>query len=180
MNGAVMLNCYWVLPGRFLAGEYPGGSDRREARRRLGWLLSQGVTWFLDLTQPGEYGLPAYDDILQNEAGNQGRQTVYLHLSIPDYGTPSREEMQRIQETLQEALDAGHTVYVHCYGGVGRTGTVVGCYLRRQGFDGLAALGEIARLRQGLSKGMQPSPETETQRQMIVTWEVEPDERTNR
>jgi len=180
MKGAVTLSCYWVLPGRFLAGEYPGDADGREARRRLGWLLSQGVTWFLDLTQAGEYGLPVYYDLLLQQADTLGRQTAYLRLSIPDYGTPSRGEMQRIQEALQAALAAGHTIYVHCYGGVGRTGTVVGCYLRRQGFDGLAALAEIARLRQGLSNGTQPSPETETQRQMIVTWEVEPDERTNR
>ena len=27
----------------------------------------------------------------------------------------------------------GRKVYVHCWGGVGRTGTVVGCYLVRQG-----------------------------------------------
>ena len=169
--GAALLNCYWVLPGRFLAGEYPGAADGREARHRLAWLLSQGVTWFLDLTQTGEYGLPSYDDLLQNEADALGRQTAYLRLSIPDYGTPSRGEMQRILEALQAALAAGHTIYVHCYGGVGRTGTVVGCYLRQQGFDGPAALAEIARLRQDLPNGSQRSPETEAQRRMIENWE---------
>ena len=171
MKGAIMFNCYWVLPGRFLAGEYPGAADGHEARRRLAWLLSRGVTWFLDLTQAGEYGLPAYDCLLQTEADALGRQIAYLRLSIPDYGTPSRDEMQRIQEELQAALAAGHTIYVHCYGGVGRTGTVVGCYLRRQGFDGPAAHAEIARLRQDLPNGSQPSPETEAQRKMIENWE---------
>jgi len=171
MKGAIMFNCYWVLPGRFLAGEYPGAADGHEARRRLAWLLSRGVTWFLDLTQAGEYGLPAYDGLLQTEADALGRQIAYLRLSIPDYGTPSRDEMQRIQEELQAALAAGHTIYVHCYGGVGRTGTVVGCYLRQQGFDSPAALAEIARLRRDLPNGSQRSPETEAQRRMIENWE---------
>lgn len=171
MQDDVPLNCYWVLPGRFLAGEYPGAADEREARRRLDWLLSQGVSWILDLTQPGEYGLPPYTSLLQADAGPWTRETAYLRLSIPDYGTPSRQEMQRLQESLQDALEAGHTVYVHCYGGVGRTGTVVGCYLRQQGFDGPSALAEIGRLRQDLPNGSLSSPETEAQRRMIENWE---------
>ena len=42
-------------------------------------------------------------------------------------------------------LLAGETPYVHCWGGAGRTGTVVGCLLRAQGFDAAAALAVIER-----------------------------------
>lgn len=31
-------------------------------------------------------------------------------------------------------------VYLHCWGGIGRTGTIVGCWLARNGFPGKAAL----------------------------------------
>jgi len=169
----MLLSCYWVLPGRFLAGEYPGAGEQREAQARLRWLLSQGVSWVLDLTQAGEYALLSYTDWLQAEAAAGGGRVTCLRLPVRDFGVPSREEMERIQGALQSALADGHTIYVHCYGGVGRTGTVVGCYLRRQGFDGPAALAEIARLRRDLPNGSQPSPETEAQRQMIEDWEFE-------
>ena len=160
-----MLNSYWVLPGRFLAGEYPGTAGESETRLRLRWLLSRGVSWILDLTEAGEYGLLPYAGLLPGKA-------AYQRLPIRDFGTPSREEMHRIQGALRSALAAGQTVYVHCYGGVGRTGTVVGCYLREQGYAGQEALAEIARLRRGLPNGWRPSPETDAQRQMIVAWEL--------
>ncbi|MBA3406233.1 MAG: dual specificity protein phosphatase family protein [Gemmatimonadaceae bacterium] len=38
---------------------------------------------------------------------------------------------------------SGHSIYVHCWGGVGRTGTVVGCYIVRHGRTGDDALGEV-------------------------------------
>jgi protein-tyrosine phosphatase len=61
-------------------------------------------------------------------------------------------------------------VYVHCFGGIGRTGTVVGCYLVRHGADAETALAEIARRRQGTPDGYRRSPETNEQRQFVLTW----------
>ena len=87
--------------------------------------------------------------------------------------TPTQEEMAGILDTIDAALDAGHTVYVHCYGGIGRTGTVIGCYLVRHGMSGEEALEEIAGLRQGTPDGWKRSPETEPQRQMVQNWLVE-------
>ena len=43
-------NSYWVLPGRFLAGEYPGSGARRLVAERLGELLAAGVDQVIDLT----------------------------------------------------------------------------------------------------------------------------------
>ena len=53
---------YWVIPGRLLAGKYPGGKNLQELERRLGALLDAGFNAFLDLTEPGE--MPAYDGYL--------------------------------------------------------------------------------------------------------------------
>jgi hypothetical protein len=141
---------YWVLPGQLLAGEYPGDRNDRETRKRLRGLLEEGVTFFLDLTQAGEYDLKSY--------------------AILDHGTPAPEEMTRILDTIDAALDAGHTVYVHCYAGIGRTGTVVGCHLVRHGMSGEGALAEISRLRRGIGGGWISSPETPAQRAMVRQW----------
>ena len=48
--------------------------------------------------------------------------------------------MASILDAIDAALDGGKTVYVHCWGGVGRTGTVVGCWLVRHGKTGDEAL----------------------------------------
>jgi protein-tyrosine phosphatase len=77
---------------------------------------------------------------------------------------PTLAHMRWILDTIDAAVDEGRTVYIHCWGGIGRTGTVVGCYLVRQGMAGDQALQEITR-RRGIG-----SPETESQRQMVLNW----------
>ena len=159
-----------MVPKRLLAGEYPVYMDSAETRRRLRWLLSQGVSQVINLTVAGEYGLPPYEDLLAKEAADMGRPVVCSRMSIPDFGIPTAEEMRQILDGLQAALDDGGVVYLHCYGGIGRTGTVVGCYLREQGLDGEAALSRIARLRLGLPNSWRRSPETEEQRLLVINW----------
>jgi hypothetical protein len=54
--------------------------------------------------------------------------------------------MRAIQEELALALAGGEKVYVHCRAGIGRTGTVAGCFLVEQGLDGEGALRELNAL----------------------------------
>ncbi len=163
---------YWVRPAQLLAGEYPRDWSDDSSRRKLRRLLESGVTFFLDLTEDGEYGLKSYASLLQQEAAALGRGVEHHRMPIRDRATPKPGEMQRILATIDKALAASQTVYVHCYGGIGRTGTVVGCYLVRHGMDGEEALEEIARLRQAKPSGWIDSPETAEQRQMVRDWKV--------
>jgi protein-tyrosine phosphatase len=78
--------------------------------------------------------------------------------------------MRRILDELDAALAGGETVYLHCWGGIGRTGTVVGCHLARHGMSGAAALREVMRLRRNALCGEMPSPETPEQRQLVMEW----------
>ncbi|HTW99459.1 MAG TPA: protein-tyrosine phosphatase family protein [Acidimicrobiales bacterium] len=68
-------------------------------------------------------------------------------------------------------VDIGNTiggaVYLHCWGGVGRTGTVVGCLLADEGLGHHEIVERIERLRAGTCKASRPSPETEAQRGVI-------------
>ena len=164
---------YWVEEGRLLAGKYPGTADERQARSRVRWLLSCGVDFYLDLTQAGEYGLLPYADWLAEEAVRIGKNIIHRRIPIGDYTTPPIGDMLLILDTLDGALQEGHVVYLHCFGGKGRTGTVVGCYLVRRGMDGLAALERIAALREGAPDITMPSPETEEQRQFVLGWKEE-------
>lgn len=161
---------YWVVPGKFLAGEYPYARDGAEGRRRLRWLLEQGVDLCLDLTEAGESGLEIYLPAFLEEASRLGKQAWHQRNPIPDMGVPSVPQMRRILDELDQALSLGRTVYLHCYGGIGRTGTVVGCYLVRHGMSGPQALAQIARWRAETPDGWRPSPETRPQTDLVLRW----------
>jgi protein-tyrosine phosphatase len=160
---------YWVIPGRFLAGEYPGARLEDAARRKLRSLLELGVDTFFDLTRKGE--LEAYDEILLQEAGWYDKNAFYYHLPIVDFGVPSREQMIATLDKIDSALETGRNIYIHCWGGIGRTGTVVGCYLVRHGLNGQQALDKIAEMRKHIPDSyFRRSPESDAQWEMVLNW----------
>ena len=158
-------NSYWVTPGKLLGGEYPGGDTEEDTQRRLRELAVAGVDCFVNLTRPGE--LPAYSTLLP--AGTQ-----YFHLPILDHGLPvDPDYMRQILVAVGSALAAGRCVYVHCRMGIGRTGTVLGCWLAEQGLTGEAALDELNRAWQQCDRSRRWAaiPETREQRQYVATWQ---------
>ena len=79
--------------------------------------------------------------------------------------------MRLILNAIDTALDQGRPTYVHCWGGRGRTGTVVGCYLTRHSIESDEdALATVERLRRGEETANKPSPETAEQRDMVRAW----------
>lgn len=150
MATAPLTEAYWIHPG-LIAGHYPNTEEVRA-------LVAAGVSLFLDLTEAGE--LPPYD----LPEGIEHRR-----MPIRDFSVPTPEGLERILQTLEGALAAGRTVYVHCHGGIGRTGTVVGCYLVNGGMTGKEALLEIRRLRTEAGCGPD-SPETAAQRSLVRFW----------
>lgn len=163
-------NAYWVTPGRLLAGPYPSHADATRAEPRVAALLALGVDYVVDLTEPGEYGLRPYWPLLSGQAAARGCTISRQQYAIRDLATPSVTQMSTILDDVDRALQAGCIVYIHCFGGIGRTGTVVGCHLVRHGMSGAAALEAIQHLRALLPKGARPSPETAAQREMVRTW----------
>lgn len=136
-------NCYWALPGELLAGEYPINLDEKTALEKLRRLNESGVTAFIDLTEANEpaRGIPLrpYSHLL--DAASHRRFPIYDG-SVPD----SSAQMAAILNAIDHRISAGATVYVHCWGGVGRTGTVVGCWLARHGYAGQPALDKLHEL----------------------------------
>lgn len=161
---------YWVLPDRFLAGEYPARTDEEASRRRLEALIEAGFDLFIDLTQPNE--VVPYAKTLLEQAQAYGVEVSHQRFPIGDFGLPIPEQMNRILDAIDAALQAGRKVYLHCWGGIGRTGTTVGCYLVRHGRTGAQALGQLAAWWQGVPKSRYAprSPETEAQADFILQW----------
>ncbi|HEY4210397.1 MAG TPA: ADP-ribosylglycohydrolase family protein [Steroidobacteraceae bacterium] len=157
-------NSYWVLPGQLLAGEYPGGRSRDDTRERLKQLIAAGVECFIDLTHPHE--LERYDIDLP-------LGVEYLRKPIRDHGLPDKpEHMAEILDCIHDSIRSGRIVYVHCHAGIGRTGTVVGCFLVERGFEGENALDQLNRLFQqsDRSKSWDWVPETKEQSLFVKRW----------
>jgi Swiss Army Knife protein, DSP-PTPase phosphatase domain len=152
---------YRVAEG-LLAGRYPGSSDPADTARRLARFEAHGVTLYVDLTHPADC-LEPYDRLL----GQGARRVAH---PIVDFGTTTIPHMIRILDDIDAALDAGGSVYVHCWGGIGRTGTAVGCWLVRHGLDGGDPIARIAELRRDMSEAFVASPQTSAQRLMVSAW----------
>ncbi|MDE2925681.1 MAG: protein-tyrosine phosphatase family protein [Acidobacteriota bacterium] len=166
-----MENSYWIRPGRFAAGEYPGHWDRAWAAEKVRKLLDAGIDHFIDLTEQGE--LEPYSGIIAGEARRRGLEIGWERHPIVDLNVPSSpQRMVKILDAVDAALGDGRTVYVHCWGGVGRTGTTVGCWLVRHGRTGGEALRRIAEWWRGMEKNdYHPiSPETREQREYVRSW----------
>ena len=161
---------YWVETGQLLAGEYPGKFDQEQTRRRLDTLIEAGFDTFIDLTKPNE--VVPYASILFEEAKMYDVKAAYHRFPISDFGLPRAEQMNTILDRVEEDLQAGHRIYLHCWGGIGRTGTTVGCYLVRQGKDAEEALDQLSAWWQGVPKSQYHprTPETRAQVEFIRTW----------
>jgi hypothetical protein len=154
-------DAYWIIPGRLLAGPYPGSRQESVIRQRVLRLLAAGITLFLDLTEEGK--MPPYAQWLDEAAR-------HLRMPIPDFGVPTPEQMAQTLDAIDVAIETRHSVYVHCLAGLGRTGTVVGCFMVRHGMQGAEALRTIHLLRHATPNGDSPSPVTDEQRWMVLTW----------
>jgi protein-tyrosine phosphatase len=152
---------YWVDPGTLLAGKYPGGLDPAMSNMKIAPLLAAGVTLFVDLTVESE--LDPYAHLLDSGAS-------HVRMPILDMGVTSAEQMRRTLDLVDRERARGGIPYVHCWGGAGRTGTVVGCWLVRHGLDGADALRRITALRASSPELWLDSPQTNQQRAMVATW----------
>jgi len=167
---------YWVIPGRLLAGPYPGAPSKSAAQAKLDAFLDAGVTCFVDLTEEGE-GPPLhpYAALLRTRAAKRGFRVTHLRMPIRDVDIPTSWQMRAILSAIRLALEEGETVYVHCWGGVGRTGTVVGCLLVEDGTPSTEVLGRLAQMRVHTERAPRVSPETDAQRKFVTTWKATPE-----
>jgi hypothetical protein len=165
-----ILESYWVVPGRLLAGEYPAQFNEEVTRKRLDALIEAGFDLFIDLTRPNETW--SYHQTLREEAEAHGVKATPLPFPIGDFGVPTPEQMNSILDAIDEGLQAGRKIYLHCLGGIGRTGTTVGCYLVRQGKSGADALSQLSDWWRSVPKSRyhRRSPETAAQVDFILNW----------
>ncbi|MFZ2652492.1 MAG: tyrosine-protein phosphatase [Burkholderiaceae bacterium] len=164
-------NCYWLIPGRVLAGEYPGADHSGLMQQRMQALVAAGITRCFDFTHEAE-ALPPYAAALAHAGATRGVEARSQRFAVADFGVPSVSRMRATLRAIDAALLAGAAVYLHCRAGIGRTGTVAGCLLVEQGVQANQALGVIHDKWRVMAKlaHAEHSPETQEQRDFIARW----------
>jgi phosphoserine aminotransferase len=162
----IITAAYWVEPGRLLAGLYPGEA--------LEPLLAAGIRSFVSLLEPDEVahrgrGVRAYEPRLEALARERGVAIRLARFPIEDCSVPARDSLvDEALDWIDAELAAERPVYVHCWGGRGRTGLLVACWLIRQGRASAESYLEVlAGLRAGIAS---PSPDTAEQANWVATW----------
>ena len=144
----VMLpNFGWLVEGRLAGVGRPTGADA------LATLHALGVRALLSLSEE------PLDAALLAAVGLRAE-----HLPVVDYTAPTIAQVERAIAVIDGFLDEGVPIAVHCAAGLGRTGTILACYLVRQGLTADDAMREVRALRPG-------SIETPEQEAIVAEYE---------
>lgn len=158
--------CYWVCQDYLLAGGYPYNPGIDDPQGILRALISVGIDAFVDLTEEDE--LTHYEKIISQITD---KPFIYKRFAIIDYSIPTVNEMHAIVKHINQMLANGRRVYLHCRGGIGRTGTAVGCWLCSQGMNGREALVKLGELFCASNASrFTSSPESEEQRNFVINY----------
>ncbi|MGF1468316.1 MAG: dual specificity protein phosphatase family protein [Sandaracinaceae bacterium] len=158
---------YWAEPALVLAGPWPGAGERGEQRDRVRALLDAGIRAVLDLRTPAEP--PPVRQLLERLAGAE--DVTWMGIPIANGAAPSDGTMSTILDVIDAHLARERPLYVHCQGGLGRTGTVVACWWIRHGrYDAEGAVAELRRRRREVAGGTARAPETDAQLARVRGW----------
>jgi protein-tyrosine phosphatase len=130
-------------PGRWMPGRH-ADSDVR-LREDLAAIGAEGATMLVTLLERAE--LVQLGD-LRRESRRAG--LTWVHFPIPDMWVPSDvAATRRLVARMLDALEQGRDVVVHCWGGLGRAGTIAACCLVAHGCEARRAVATVRSARPG-------------------------------
>lgn len=143
----ILPNFSWLIENMLAAMPYP----LSEVAFTL--LHEMGIRAILNLSEmPYLYNTPAALSILTR------------HIVVPDFTAPTLQQAQEAVAMISSCLENQQPIAVHCMAGLGRTGTILACYLVSKGVSASKAIMRIRKWRPG---------SIETQEQEAVVYEYE-------
>lgn len=127
------LNFSWLVDNEVAGHAEPRNSED------LVWLFEKGIQALVRMSQhpkvsPEEIKRAGLDD---------------LHEPVLDFTAPSQEQLNRMVDFILESVWHGKPVGVSCGAGIGRTGTVLACYLAKRNLTAKGLILEVRRKRPG-------------------------------
>jgi protein-tyrosine phosphatase len=126
----------WVIPDVLCAGGYPGSADEHVALAYARAMATARFDTYVNLMETEELErFHPYANLVASEGAKLTIPLVaieYVHFPIADRGLPADEPTFVVFiDDLIARINKGRKLYVHCWGGHGRTGTVMATLLAR-------------------------------------------------
>jgi hypothetical protein len=175
-SNSEILRSYPVIPNHLYAGEIPSSINDHEFQLKIQYLKELGITHIINLTEINEQnfkGIPLrnYAGYAEMQFSMSGMELNCFCFPIKDLDIPTSTHMRTIIKAINEAIHEGGKVYVHCWGGIGRTGTVIGCFLIEHGILlNQTAVPFIEFLKRNTEIKNRQSPETTDQVNYVLRW----------
>lgn len=143
----ILPNFSWIVEGKL------AGLARPYSPEAFAALKSQEVLTLLSLTEE-----PLPSNLLKKYG------ILARHLPIVDFTAPTVYQVDEAVSFINQGLEKGQKVGVHCGAGLGRTGTILACYLVSIGIEANEAIATVRLKRPG-------SIETAEQEAVIALYE---------
>lgn len=145
-KGLPYMNFGWLIENQL------AGSRGPQYVEHLQYLQSKGIMALVHIT--------AVPRVTDEQIHNMG--FLDWHLVLPDMEAPSASQLEEILAFIDSCLANRKPVGVSCDGGMGRTATVLACYLVKKGLNAREAIQMVKAKRPGsiLTDGQQNAVET--------------------